>query len=157
MQRTIRLKKYANRRLYNPETSEHVTLARVAEMVREGDVVSVFDAKTGEDVTAFILTQIILERAKQRNVLLPAPLLHLVIRYGDNALSGFFDTYLEQTIRNFLSFKKSADAQFRSWLNMGGALSEATLKTLESIRPPFAPKPTGPSAAPEDDEAGSGS
>jgi len=66
-----------------------VTLTEVAEIVKKVREVEVVDAKTKEDVTAFILTQIILEEARKKNALLPAPLLHLVIQYGEHVLSEF--------------------------------------------------------------------
>lgn len=74
-------KKYANRRLYSMSDSKYVTLGDLSELIRQGHEVKVIDAKTKEDVTAFILTQIILEQTKNKNTLLPVPLLHFMIRY----------------------------------------------------------------------------
>ena len=70
-------------------------------------------------MTAFILTQIVLEAAKRRNSLLPVPVLHLIIRYGDNALGEFFDKYFQKTIQNYLVTKRAFDEQFAQWLDMG--------------------------------------
>lgn len=119
MPHTVLLKKYANRRLYDTEKSTYVTLSQVSEMIRGGRQVKVVDDKTEEDVTAFILTQIILEEAKKNNSLLPVTLLHLVIQYGESVLSEFFEKYLELTIRNYLAYKAALDQQFRNWLEMG--------------------------------------
>lgn len=130
------LKKYANRRLYDTEHSTHVTLTEVADMIKQGRQVEVVDAKTKEDVTAFILTQIILENAKNRKALLPVPLLHLIIRYGESVLEEFFDKYLQQTIRNYLNYKKVVDEQFGKWLDMGIDLSEMAQKSMTGL-PPF--------------------
>jgi len=113
------LKKYSNRRLYDTRNSCYVTLEDVAGMIRSGEQVQIQDAKTKEDVTAFILTQIILEVAKRKNSLLPVPVLHLIIRYGDNALGEFFDTYFHKTLQNYLAAKKAFDEQFAQWLDMG--------------------------------------
>jgi len=135
MTQKLLLKKYANRRLYDTEKSAYVTLNRVAEMVQEGRQVEVLDAKTKENVTAFILTQIILEEAKKRNVLLPVPLLHLIIQYGGNVLHEFFDNHLEQTIKNYLIYKKSADEQFSKWLDMGTDFSTIARKTITGLTP----------------------
>ena len=66
MPNRVKLKKYANRRLYDMEKSKYVTLNQVADLIRQGRQVEVVDAKTKEDVTAFILTQIILEEAKKK-------------------------------------------------------------------------------------------
>lgn len=131
----LQLKKYANRRLYDAENSCHVTLDQVAAHIREGRLVQVVDAKTQEDVTAFILTQIVLEEAKHRNSLLPVPLLHLIIRYGDNLLLEFFEKYLQQTITVYLGHKNAVDSQFSQWLEMGRGMSDMTRQTMEKIDP----------------------
>ncbi len=129
------IKKYANRRLYDTEKSKYVTLTQVAHVIREGRQVEVVDAKTKEDVTAFILTQIILEEAKNKNILLPAPLLHLIIQHGGNVLQEFFDNHLQQTIKNYLIYKKTADDQFSKWLDMGMDFSAMAQKTMSGLSP----------------------
>ncbi len=131
----IRLKKYANRRLYDTERSVYVTLEDIASLIRQGSEVVVTDAQTNEDVTAFILTQIVLEEARKKNVLLPAPLLHLMIRHGDRLLGEFFDKYLEQSLKNFLHYKSMADAQFAEWLKMGADFSEKTTDSMPGGNP----------------------
>ena len=115
----VKLKKYANRRLYDTEKSEYVTLNQVADLIRQGRQVEIIDAKTKEDVTAFILTQIILEEAKNKNFLLPVPVLHLIIQYGDNILGEFFEKYLQQMIQTYLGHKQAMDEHFNKWLEMG--------------------------------------
>ena len=115
----IALKKYPNRRLYDTLNSTYITLADVARMIREGNQVEITDAKTNEDVTAFILTQIMLEQAKSNNIVLPSSLLHLIIRFGENTLSEFFENYLETILRSYLSYKKTMDEQFRLYLELG--------------------------------------
>jgi len=113
------LKKYSNRRLYDTRNSCYVTLEDVSTMIRSGEQVQIHDASTGEDVTTFILTQIVLEAAKRRNSLLPESVLHLIIRYGDNALGEFFEKYFQKTLQNYLETKKAFDQQFGKWLDMG--------------------------------------
>jgi len=135
MPEAVLLKKYSNRRLYNTEKSAYVTLGQVADLIKKGRQIEVIDAKTKEDVTAFILTQIILEEAKKRNALLPIPLLHLIIRHGDNILAEFFDKYLEGTLKSYLSYKSSVDDQFKKWLEMGANLSDMTQKSLKDMNP----------------------
>lgn len=132
----ILLKKYANRRLYDTEKSCYVTLERVAQMIKEGRQVEVIDAKSEEDVTAFILTQIILEESRKKNVLLPVPLLHLIIQYGENVLEEFFEKYLQQTIQSYIKYKSAVDEQFRKWLELGMGISEMAQKTMTGL-PPF--------------------
>jgi polyhydroxyalkanoate synthesis repressor PhaR len=132
---SILLKKYSNRRLYDTEKSAYVTLSDVARMIREGRWVSVVDADTDEDVTAFTLTQIIMEEAKKKNALLPVPLLHLVIRYGENILADFFDKHLEKMIASYVSYKTMADEQFNRWLEMGTGLTDAARKSMPENSP----------------------
>jgi len=127
---TILLKKYTNRRLYDTETSKYVTLEQVADLVKSGRRVEIVDAKTKEDVTAFILTQIVLEEAKAKNILLPVPVLHLIIQYGSNILSEFFENYLQKTIQNYLEYKKAFDNQITKWLDLGMDLSKMMPKTM---------------------------
>ena len=131
----IVLKKYANRRLYDTEKSAYVTLGEVADTIRQGKTIKAVDAKSKEDVTAFVLTQIILEEAKNNKALLPAPLLHMVIRYGENVLHEFFENYLEQTISAYVAYKRNADEQFRRWLEVGMDLSGMAQQSLNRLNP----------------------
>ena len=137
MAETVLLKKYPNRRLYDTEKSTYVTLQQVADMIKQGLRVEVVDAKTDEDVTAFILHQIILEEARMKNGLLPVPLLHLIIQYGETVLSEFFEKYLQQTIENYLAYKSASDEQFRQWLNLGVNLSNTAQKTMANMMTPY--------------------
>ncbi|MFZ0240953.1 MAG: polyhydroxyalkanoate synthesis regulator DNA-binding domain-containing protein [Desulfobacterales bacterium] len=129
----IILKKYANRRLYDTTRSAYVTLEQVAEMIKTGHFVTAVDAKTGADVTAFVLTQIVLEEAKTKNALLPPPLLHMIIRYGDNLLGEFFEKYLEQIFQNYLAYKSRVDDQFKQWLDFGADMSALAQRSLTGI------------------------
>jgi polyhydroxyalkanoate synthesis repressor PhaR len=135
MTEKLLLKKYPNRRLYDTEKSVYVSLNHVADLIKQGREVQVVDAKSNEDVTAFILTQIILEEARNKHILLPVSLLHLIIRYGENELSEFFEKHLQQTIKNYLIYKHSADEQFKKWLEVGMDLSVAAQKTLTDLSP----------------------
>jgi polyhydroxyalkanoate synthesis repressor PhaR len=141
------LKKYGNRRLYDTAKSSYVTLADVAGIIRNGTDVEVIDADTKQDVTSFILTQIILEQARKKDALLPPELLHLIIRYGGNVLQEFFEKYLQHIIVNYLEFRKAADEQFSTWIDMQNDYSNMARKTLEglsSLPPFFGPFPTPP-------------
>lgn len=129
------LKKYANRRLYDTEKSAYVTLSQVAEMIKQGREVEVIDVETNMEVTAFILTQIVLEESKKKTVFLPITFLYLIIRYGDNVLSEFFEKYLEQTFNNYLAYKATVDEQFRNWLDLGQDFSTLTQKAMGNLTP----------------------
>jgi polyhydroxyalkanoate synthesis repressor PhaR len=135
MPEKVVLKKYANRRLYDTEKRAFVSLSQVAELVKQGRELEISDDKTGEDVTAFILTQIVLEEAKKKTLLLPVSLLYLLIRYGDSVLSEFFENYLEQTLKNYLAYKSAMDAQFQRWLEMGQGFSGLTQKAMSNLAP----------------------
>jgi polyhydroxyalkanoate synthesis repressor PhaR len=136
MKDTILLKKYSNRRLYDTEQSKYVTIEEVSEMVKNDRDVEIVDAQTKQDVTAFVLTQIVLEEAKKNNLLLPVPVLHLIIRYGDNALGEFLEKYLHKTIQNYLKHKKAFDEQMKQWIDMGMNMTDIMSKSTD-IQPPF--------------------
>jgi polyhydroxyalkanoate synthesis repressor PhaR len=110
-----------------------MVLSEVSELIRKGQTIEVVDAKTKEDVTAFILTQIILEKAKDKNTLLPVSLLHLIIQYGDNLLIDFFENYLQQIVNNYIGYKQAMDAQFRNWLDMGKNFTETARQSMNPM------------------------
>jgi polyhydroxyalkanoate synthesis repressor PhaR len=95
------VKKYANRRLYNTATSSYVTLDELSHMVRKGEEFVVYDAKTGEDITRSVLTQIILEEDGKGRNLLPIGFLRHLIGYYDDSLQSFLPRYLELSMDNF--------------------------------------------------------
>lgn len=97
----IVIKKYANRRLYNTDTSSYVTLDDLAVMVKENTDFIVYDAKSGEDLTRQILTQIIFEEENNGEALLPINFLRQLIGFYDNSLKGFVPHYLESTMQTF--------------------------------------------------------
>lgn len=89
------IKKYANRRLYNTGTSTYVTLEDLAEMVKSGDDFVVFDAKSGEDITRSVLTQIIFEQENKGQNLLPIAFLRQLIRFYGDSMQNLVPSYLE--------------------------------------------------------------
>ena len=97
----ITIKKYANRRLYNTATSSYVTLDHLCQMVKDGMDFVVYDAKTGEDITRSVLTQIIVEEESKGQNLLPISFLRQLISfYGDN-MQWVVPRYLEHTMQSF--------------------------------------------------------
>jgi len=102
-QKVTIVKKYANRRLYNTGSSRYVTLDDLSRMVRQGEHFVVHDAKTGEDLTRSILTQIILEEDGKGRNLLPISFLRQVISFYDDSLRAFLPRYLELSMENFAS------------------------------------------------------
>lgn len=136
MENTILIKKYPNRRLYDTEASSYITIHDVAEMIKKGNRVEVRDVTNDEDVTALVLTQIIMNKAKKNQDLLPVSLLHLVIQFGENELHEFYDKYLEKTMENYLVYRKAMDTQISTYLDMGmdfSSLAEKTLKDIDTM------------------------
>ena len=97
----VTIKKYANRRLYNTATSSYVTLDHLAGMVKEGQEFLVYDAKTGEDITRSVLTQIIFEEEGKGTNLLPIRFLRQLIRFYGDSLQAVVPNYLEMSMESF--------------------------------------------------------
>jgi polyhydroxyalkanoate synthesis repressor PhaR len=95
------IKKYANRRLYNTAASSYVTLDHLSEMVREGTDFIVLDAKTGDDITRSVLTQIIFEQESKGQSMLPVQFLRRLIRFYGDQMQGFLPPYLEMSMESF--------------------------------------------------------
>lgn len=92
------IKKYANRRLYNTGTSTYVTLEDLANMVKAGEDFVVFDAKSGDEITRSVLTQIIFEQENKGVNLLPITFLRQLIRFYGDSMQNLVPTYLDFTI-----------------------------------------------------------
>ncbi len=95
------VKKYANRRLYNTESSSYITLDNLAEMVRQGRDFVVYDAKTGDDITRSVLTQIIVEEEGKGQNLLPTTFLRQLIGFYGGQMQGLVPRYLEEAMSAF--------------------------------------------------------
>ena len=97
----VTIKKYANRRLYDTESSAYITLDRLAQMVREGREFEVVDAKTGDDITRQVLTQIIVEEESRGTTMLPINFLKQLIGHYGNSMQNFVPSYLEAAMDAF--------------------------------------------------------
>ena len=155
---TVTIKKYANRRLYNTSTSSYVTLEDLAQMVKDDIEFIVRDAKTGEDITRSVLTQIIVEQETKGHHLLPTGFLRQLIGfYGDN-LQGLLPQYLDMTMQSFARNQE----QMRGYMEdaLGGSFSSleeigrknmAIFEQAMSMMTPFgaraAPASSGDSSA----------
>ena len=95
------IKKYANRRLYDTESSTYITLDRLALMIREGREFEVVDAKTGEDITRHVLTQIIVDEEARGSTMLPVNFLRQLIGLYGNSMQGMVPQYLEAAMDAF--------------------------------------------------------
>jgi polyhydroxyalkanoate synthesis repressor PhaR len=158
------IKKYANRRLYNTATSSYVTLDHLCQMVKEGVDFVVYDAKTGNDITRSVLTQIIVEEEAKGQNLLPITFLRQLISfYGDN-LQWIVPSYLEHMMSSFSSnqdrMRQSMHDAFGGVFPLGNledmgkqnmALFESAMKMFSpyGIKPPEAAKPPEATEPPE--------
>jgi polyhydroxyalkanoate synthesis repressor PhaR len=129
----IVIKKYANRRLYNTDTSAYVTLDDLAEMVRNERDFEVYDAKTGEDLTHSVLTQIIVEQeSKSDENLLPIGFLRQLIRFYGNSMERLVPSYLEYSLNTLTREQEKYRQQFAGTFGNAAfeAMQEQTLKNL---------------------------
>src|SRR5688572_5370815 len=108
------IQKYANRRLYNKATSTYITLDNLAEMVRDNVDFVVYDAKTGEDITRKVLTQIIFDEENSSNGqnLLPIQFLRQLISFYGDQMQAFLPSYLEMSLDTFAKQQESMRKQF---------------------------------------------
>jgi polyhydroxyalkanoate synthesis repressor PhaR len=163
----ITIKKYANRRLYNTATSSYVTLEHLRDMVKEGVEFSVFDAKTGEDITRSVLTQIIFEEeGKQGQNMLPINFLRQLIKFYGDRLQAFVPSYLEMSMeglaKNAENVRQTLTDTFGGRMGFGGfeelarqnaQMFQRALKMFSPFgRYPRGAEPAGPAQA-ADEEA----
>ena len=134
------IKKYANRRLYNTATSSYVTLDDLAQMVRQAQDFIVYDAKTNEDITRSVLTQIIVEEEAKGTNLLPVSFLRqLIALYGDS-LQALVPKYLEHSMASFTQNQE----RMRQYINNAlggmfpfGSLEEMSRRNMEFLNQAF--------------------
>ena len=166
------IKKYANRRLYNTQSSSYVTLEHLADMVKKGVDFVVYDAKTNDDITRSVLTQIIFEEESQGQSLLPIQFLRQLISFYGNSVQAFLPSYLELSLATFAQQQERMRSQLASFGQTGGmnaydeqirqnlALFDRAMKMFSPFayakpeEPPApAPPPAAKPAEPTSDEA----
>ncbi len=131
--KSVIIKKYANRRLYNTDTSTYVTLDDLAGMVRNECDFVVYDAKTGEDLTHSVLTQIIVEQeSKGQENLLPVGFLRQLIRFYGNSMQGLIPSYLEYSLDTLTREQEKYQKQFANAFGTAAfeAMQDQTRKNL---------------------------
>jgi len=127
------IKKYANRRLYHTGTSAYVTLEDLAGMVRQGDDFVVYDAKSGEDITRSVLTQIIFEQEnKEGQNLLPVTVLRQLIRFYGDSMQALVPSYLELSMNNLSQEQQKLRDQMTTAFGSGAfqAMEEQVRKNM---------------------------
>jgi polyhydroxyalkanoate synthesis repressor PhaR len=149
------IKKYANRRLYNTASSSYVTLEHLSDMVKKGVDFVVYDAKTNEDITRTVLTQIIFEEESQGQSLLPIQFLRQLIGFYGNSMQAFLPSYLELSLATFTQQQEQLRNQLAAFGQTAGmgaydeqirqnlALFDRAMKMFS----PFAFAKTGEAAA----------
>lgn len=148
------VKKYANRRLYNTETSSYVTLEDLAGMVRNGRDFAVYDARSGEDITRSVLTQIIVEEESKGRSLLPESFLRQLIGFYGDSLQAVLPRYLELAMAGFArqqeQMRRSVEQAMGGFLPFGGleemgkqqkAMMERAMSLFSPFRPVEPPAP----------------
>lgn len=157
------VKKYANRRLYNTESSSYVTLEDLAGMVRLGRDFVVYDAKSGEDITRSVLTQIIVEEEAKGRSMLPESFLRQLIGFYGDSLQSVVPKYLEAAMAGFArqqeQMRRSVEQAMGSFMPFPAPfgfeeLSKQNLAMIERAMSLFAPFRPGDMAAPPPGPAG---
>ncbi|MEP0391486.1 MAG: polyhydroxyalkanoate synthesis repressor PhaR [Erythrobacter sp.] len=138
---TIVIKKYANRRLYNTASSSYITLEDLASMVRENVEFAVFDAKSGEDITHSILTQIIMDEEANGEQMLPVSFLRQLISMYGNSMQSMMPSYLEATVTNFREKQSEIREAFEKGManNPLSAIHETNMAMMRAAAQTFIP------------------
>jgi len=113
------IKKYSNRRLYDTKHKKYVTLDEIGALIREGDEIKVIDTQTGEDISKLILIQVVLESEKNKEDILPASFLHMLIKYGNKIARDFIENSFLMMFQPYLSFQDSLKKNMRLWKDTG--------------------------------------
>lgn len=142
----IIIKKYANRRLYNTGSSTYVTLEDLAQMVKAGDDFVVQDAKSGENITRSVLTQIIFDQeAKEGQNLLPIAFLRQLIQFYGDSMQSMVPSYLEHSMNTFAREQEKMREQMAQAFGGMGAIEDQVRRNMEMFQKamtafiPFAP------------------
>jgi polyhydroxyalkanoate synthesis repressor PhaR len=151
---TVIVKKYANRRLYNTRSSSYITLDDLARMTREGIDFKVLDAKTGNDITHQILTQIIMEEESSGGEqMLPIGFLRQLISMYGNSMQAMMPQYLEASMENFRANQQKLQDAFKTTVapEAFAKLAETNMAMFKAAASAFMPKgeATAPSPAPK--------
>jgi polyhydroxyalkanoate synthesis repressor PhaR len=112
-EKILEIKKYPNRRYYDATHSRHLTLEEIRSLIQQGYDIRVIDAKTSTDITAQVLTQIILELDTPKLDSLPVPLLLRLIRMNDQLVKDFIEKYFNQALKSFFDYQKQIEEQIR--------------------------------------------
>jgi polyhydroxyalkanoate synthesis repressor PhaR len=146
----IIIKKYANRRLYNTASSSYITLEDLAKMVRENVEFQVLDAKSGDDITHSILTQIIMDEEANGEQMLPVSFLRQLIGMYGNSMQTLMPSYLEASMANFRENQSKIREAFEKGMSASplAALHETNMAMMRAAAEAFMPGVAKPKAKP---------
>lgn len=149
---TVTIKKYANRRLYNTASSSYITLDDLARMTRQGVEFRVLDAKSGDDITHAILTQIIMEEETSGEQMLPVSFLRQLISMYGNSMQSMMPHYLEAMMENFRQNQSKLQETFKQGIgaNPLAKMAETNVAMMRAATEAFMPKKPSP---PRSDES----
>ncbi|MEL6487509.1 MAG: polyhydroxyalkanoate synthesis repressor PhaR [Pseudomonadota bacterium] len=135
------IKKYANRRLYNTSSSSYITLENLAGMVRENIDFQVLDAKSGDDITHSILTQIIMDEEANGGQMLPVSFLRQLIGMYGNSMQNLMPSYLEASMTNFRQNQANIREAFEKGMSAGplAAIHETNMAMMRAAADTFIP------------------
>ena len=147
----ITIKKYANRRLYDTESSSYITLDKLGAMIREGREFEVLDAKTGDDITHQVLTQIIVDEESRGSTMLPVNFLRDLIGLYGGSMQSAVPKYLDAAMASF----KSNQEAMRNALaqNPLADMAKRNMAMLEEAAAALRPRARSESAASDDEVA----
>src|SRR3954470_22396928 len=145
----LEIKKYPNRRYYDATHSRHLTLDEIRDLIQQGYDIRVVDAKTSADITAQVLTHLILELDTPKLDSLPVPLLVRLIRMNDQLVKDFIEKYFNQALKSFLDYQQQVEEQIRRTHGLPSvfpSVSAWTKAVLQPFASAFSGHPFGPTA-----------
>ena len=148
------IKKYANRRLYNTETSSYITLEHLAKLTRDGREFKVLDAKTDEDITHSVLTQIIMDEESRGETMLPAGFLRQIISMYGDSMQSMVPQYLEASMDAFRSNQAKFHEAMKGAFERGpfAEIAKRNMAMFEAATSAFVPGAAKSSGNAKDDE-----
>src|SRR6266576_1203391 len=131
----LEIKKYPNRRYYDATHSRHLTLEEIRSLIQQDYDIVVTDAKTGADITAQVLTQIILDLETAKLDSFPVPLLVRLIRMNDQLVKDFIEKYFNQALGSFLNYQQQVEEQIRHSHGLPAAIPSVSAWTKAMLGP----------------------
>jgi polyhydroxyalkanoate synthesis repressor PhaR len=146
-ERTLDIRKYSNRRYYDSTHSRHLTLEEIRSFIQQGYDLKVTDGKSGADITAQTLTQIILELDTPKLDSLPVPLLVRLIRMNDQLVKDFIEKYFNQALKSFLEYQQELEQEIRRTHGLPSVFPAVSMWTKAMLQPFAAAFPKQPADA----------